>query len=132
MGKAAKVKEFQFLQPMISPNDVARQNRQVRSLAMKRVRKEHQWTSRSNKDAPKSLHSAREEVVQMRGAVPENDIYGSFHESILWPSLELGLVDPFWSMAINPSPRIATLLHHCKWYTSFVVKDDRSLTFDKI
>jgi hypothetical protein len=110
----AKIKEIQFLRPLVGPGDVERQNRQVRSLTMRRVRKEQQWGPRSSSQ-PRRENEERETAIQTgssRVNARASTARTRRHE-ILFAEVKLGSVDPFQTTAMDPSARNSRLLHHC-------------------
>jgi hypothetical protein len=115
--RRAKVGVIQFLQPVIGPEDVERQNRQVKSLTMRRVRQERKGISRSDSQPPRESKDCGELGTALSSglgsAMAKLSTARKSRYDTLWPGVELGLVDPFQATAMDRSPQNSRLLNHC-------------------
>jgi hypothetical protein len=120
MPRGAKIREIHFLRPMAGPGDVERQKRQARSLAMRRVRKEQQWISRSGSKPPVNSEERDGIVVSIGSTSPiaMSSTALKYHHDILCPGVGLASIDPFQATAMDSNPRNSRLLHHCEFFMS--------------
>lgn len=118
MGGTRVMAEVQFLNPMGSMGDIDKQNRQVRSLTMRRIRKQHRWASRTKKTpaatAKRKKSASPEAEVEPRSGSPAQFVFvSSEYEGTIPVEIASSTLDPFWTIPLPQNSRSTTLLSHC-------------------